>query len=86
MTFEQEFTDQLIRLAECRIDSAAWQSWWALHSEEVKKMGWQRGIPVFRLPYRHLWTRYLYRNGNMPKRSRTIFDKERDSISACYAL
>ncbi len=45
MTFEQEFTNQLIRLAECRIDSAAWQSWWALHSEEVK-MGWQRGIPV----------------------------------------
>ncbi len=37
MTFEQEFTNQLIRLAECRIDSAAWQSWWALHSEEVKK-------------------------------------------------
>ena len=37
MNFEQEFTDKLIQLAECRIDTAAWQNWWAQHSEEVKK-------------------------------------------------
>lgn len=38
MDLEQEFQDQLIRLAECRIDVDTWTEWWSEHSEEVRKM------------------------------------------------
>lgn len=38
MDLEQEFQDQLIRLAECRIDVDTWTEWWSEHSEEVRKI------------------------------------------------
>lgn len=38
MSFEMEFRDILIRLAECQIDFNAWMDWWTVHSEEVKQI------------------------------------------------
>lgn len=38
MCLEQELTEYLIRLAECRIDTATWQNWWNLHSKEVRQI------------------------------------------------
>lgn len=38
MSFELEFRDKLICLAECRIDLVTWKDWWAVHSPEVKKI------------------------------------------------
>lgn len=38
MSFEMEFREILIRLAECQIDLLAWKDWWTVHSEKVKKI------------------------------------------------
>lgn len=38
MDLQWEFQNQLICLAECRIDLTTWTKWWTAHSAEVKKM------------------------------------------------